>query len=1758
MDIRKRKIKGIFVLSVLVILCLCVASVISYFTPNNSASAISDSSSATYIGELLSNNYATREDKMLFNGVNLDILYKQLTGTATYEKVKELSVKTLNGDNFRTNNGGKDITVTINGLVWNATYLSTNRQGDPIVTLWLANSNQLPSAYRTSNWNDYSNNTNGAYPANMYGTSKIRAVTLNNGGKYATALNVLTTEEVEQNANNPFAIFTMDSIDGSLTSFIDAPSNVAWQETELSKTYNDFQYNFNNDRYSTVTPANLYSNIDYSKKTNYDIWKEDKVWLPSMTETGWSDNSIKGMWHTNANQRGNDNGSDVANANSWSRTGIDGYVLARTLASTGVGGSNQSVVSTYAVRPAFHLNLRKAEEASNAIAVPPETLESVYDTNAVDLTSESWYSDNIKKFVDVSYEYFKVGQDTSGTGTTVTQIKNAGVYKVKFSIKDPSLHLWKGGGSIKTLTYTVKQKTLGVNFNADANPPTAIPTGLCSSESNNLQDTILRIRYTDGKGYDAFVPPTGIAVYTAKVEINPTVSENYVLDRDYYVKYIAVPTFLETEWHTYNGTEQTYYLDYGNLADKDEIEITIPEEYKDKISYTDPQIKVKNAGKYKIELNIAKTDGSVRWASRDRETKTLEFEIKKSPIALEILGEDGGALESMAGEKTRIKVDSLDNLYGNDVLNIKIVAVDSRSDAIRMTVYENLQIQAGAFPIEVELNTDILSAGEWRIEYEEVGSGNNNGDYAIDLENKPVTLTVKGAESESDIRWTLRRDEKDIGTYTQKTGDKSVVYNKQIVYNASEVSLSVRVPRDYQIDESWEEKGYKNAKGTNAGTYITQVALKKGSEQLIYSIEWTIDKALLDLTNVKWKGDGEIEYTGSNVKMEVENLPEGLRVVGYGGSLDGIAVGKCGEISITAFELLGDYANNYELPAIGGKDVNYTYGGDGDFEWTKAWEIVKAKIKAGSEADWEKESYEDEEGNTYDIYKLKDGKAEGVVEYEYYETDNSGNILTGSTPKTLEEIEYSATERKYYKVLPKITDTSNYEFTSEENLYSPFFSIGGGATSVTVTLVSDKIEYNSKPREVKLNISAGAKLSDLTLEYYRGEVVSESNKLEGAPIDKGIYTVVIKANKEGLVLSGKTQYTFEIIAATLSKEWNKDAKPYVLNLKYGQIDGVEYEIRDSEGNVVRFEDLSAGNTYQIKAVIKEEKRGNYSFKDGTYETDWESFELREEDMGSLYDPNDPNNPNYPQEEGEDDIIPPDGNDPDDTDGDGKGVVDFEKIGQILKEWWQVIASGVSIVLIIIFTAKGIGYASKKKENKRVVESKYKTYYVAGLFGLSMTNWTIIASVLMGLAVLSFVFMLIEKRGYKKSQRNLEDAKDEFERNKEESKDRHRDEDLKMILMSMLGGNAGNMQGGQGQPQGFAYASQQGLGAEEVRRIVSDTMTAMLPNVQQYLPQQASTNDEAVKELGKSVDELKEIVKDMIGNAKQVGEKRINETYVEKLVKVDGNDEKIDKLMKANEELMRNQETLLKKIDELSANKSREKEVVEKVVEVPVEKVVEKIVEKEVPVEKIVEVPVEVEKIVEKEVVKEVPVEVEKIVEKEVVKEVKVEVPVEKIVEVPIEVEKVVEKIVEIPAEKPAPKAKTTAPRLTLDEAYAKLSAKQKKFFDTLKEYAMSKDKCKEKKSTYYILLGQSSVNPLVKLTIKKDCTVALFKMEDEYMKDIRRNAGSEGTKVKVKETELIVGDSQALATAKEMIDLREDQIERYNDYLKEQRSMKKR
>nr|MDE6275244.1 hypothetical protein [Clostridia bacterium] len=439
---------------------------------------------------------------------------------------------------------------------------------------------------------------------------------------------------------------------------------------------------------------------------------------------------------------------------------------------------------------------------------------------------------------------------------------------------------------------------------------------------------------------------------------------------------------------------------------------------------------------------------------------------------------------------------------------------------------------------------------------------------------------------------------------------------------------------------------------------------------------------------------------------------------------------------------------------------------------------------------------------------------------------------------------------------------------------------------------------------------------------------------------------------------------------------------------------------------------------------------------------------------------------------------------------------------------------VSILLIIIFTSKGAGYLSKAKQSKKLAESRYKSYYAATFLGMAFATWTVIACVLMALAVVSLIFMLLAKSKYNKSLIYADELREEYERKKREEEKadekeeaRKRDENMRMMFMGMFGGN-GNM--GQSAPQ-EAYAGGYGIGADEIRGIISETVTALLPGVQQALPQQASTNDELVNKLIEQNEMLMQKLAEQQPAErvieKEVAASTVNDDAIKELM--DRNDERLQSIMEKNDERI---ERLMDKIMELSANQNVQPQV--------------QVVEKEVPVEKIVEkvVEVPVEKIVEKEVKVEVPVE------KEVIKEVKVHVPA---------------------PEKPK---KEVAPRLTLDEAYKLLSKQQQKYFDGLRQYALSKPNSKEKKSTYAITIGQSTINPLLKLTIKKDMTVALFKMEDEYLKDIKRDASSDGTKVKVKETEVAIADAQACKVAKNMIDLREDQIERYQDLLKEQRA----
>ena len=374
MDIRKRKLKGYIALSVLIIVCMLLASAMSFFMPNNNAEAIKAenmSSQSTNLGEMLLDDYKNSGNGKAFNvAVFWDLISQISKGSvnATNQSgLSDLGKTEINSANFRSYNDGNDVVVTIGGKQWIATYLSQNGEKEPILTLWLAD-NETTMQWHTVGDANY--NKSGAYPCNMYGTSWMRASILNNGGVYATTYNAASLTPVTQSSKSEWAIYTMtkdQGVTGSLTEFIEVPDNMSWQHDQRSYTYVTSsayvgtyyaaEY-LNND---SLDVGGTGANGSYLKKTNYSAWGQDKLWLPSVTETGVS--GEEGIWKASGSTRG-------CSSYSWLRSSsIDTYHVALRINESSV--SRTQVIQTNGLRPAFHLNL--AEVVKSLALANPQT-----------------------------------------------------------------------------------------------------------------------------------------------------------------------------------------------------------------------------------------------------------------------------------------------------------------------------------------------------------------------------------------------------------------------------------------------------------------------------------------------------------------------------------------------------------------------------------------------------------------------------------------------------------------------------------------------------------------------------------------------------------------------------------------------------------------------------------------------------------------------------------------------------------------------------------------------------------------------------------------------------------------------------------------------------------------------------------------------------------------------------------------------------------------------------------------------------------------------------------------------------------------------------------------------------------------------------------------------------------------------------------------------------------------------------------------
>ncbi|MDE5616636.1 MAG: MBG domain-containing protein, partial [Clostridia bacterium] len=625
------------------------------------------------------------------------------------------------------------------------------------------------------------------------------------------------------------------------------------------------------------------------------------------------------------------------------------------------------------------------------------------------------------------------------------------------------------------------------------------------------------------------------------------------------------------------------------------------------------------AGKYTLVLSLVDKDNSL-WSGtgypQDGSTQDIEYEYEVKPYQIEATCVNGKDLEVTSGSKLeKITLDFSSDTLPLEDITVDIVAMYEDDPDIKMSIYSNLALSPGGQQtFTLTLDTDSLPLqGRWKVAIVP-NDTNYSGIFVDNGEEIDVVLTVKQAERAKNFIWRLKSGGIMVNqSVTASIDEKQKEYGQTVTYTGKEFSFDVSLPSGYRIDTSYTTadgfvNGWYTRKATNAGDYITKIKVKftdsDGVDQEdIYEMSWSIGKAKFDLSGIKWLNNGEIPYDseGSEATLDPKTLPKGL--VPHYDNNTGMGVGFSASATVS-FTLDPEYENNYFEPSEDDED-SYTGEFDG---WNKTWRIVKATIQSTS---WKKQSFTDTNGKLFDALVLRDPRADGgIVEYECYETDATGKIIN-ETPIKIEDIVWSESEAKFYIIKPILKDEVNYQLDNPDAV-SKIFKVGKELIKVQVSLAGNSMEYNTNPRHATVQV-AGATVptSALELTYYDGYT-----RLATAPSEVGKYRVEVSLKASYMdryEIDGDYEFEWEITKGKIAIDWNNNAKPPVLNLKYGQINGIEYEIVDSQDEPVAFGNLKAGENYKIRAKIKDTQLDNFVFADDSVVTEWKEFSVNAND-----------------------------------------------------------------------------------------------------------------------------------------------------------------------------------------------------------------------------------------------------------------------------------------------------------------------------------------------------------------------------------------------------------------------------------------------------------------------------------------------------------------------------------------------------------------
>ena len=592
------KRKFITVLAVLFCTLLCLSTALIIPKSDKTADAYVNDPSVT-VDNLMNGS------QNVFSAKSLRKLYSELADDDKVKNLKDLDTK-LNITTSGVNSvASKNVIVEFGGMKWTAVYLSkatteyasvggapaANTLGeaaneDIVLTLWLTNPTQT-AKFNSSN--DSSTFTTCTYASNMYGTSYMRTYVLNNGGYYWQDRENLTQTPHAQQSDNPYAHFTMTNPNNGNESVVDylvSPRYIKWQYMQSAKP-DHYSYELNNDSWGKGDKDNFFSKNNmkwyYADKFDgqptdyYSIWKDDLIWLPSVTEagsgTGTNGCGTNGMWNTTREQRLIQSTATCPWLRSADEQGYKNvFCVDGTTGDSSSGYFFMLVDSSRLVRPAIHLNLTEASKAAKGVSYDDvkasadidedtkeieygidtnHTFSHVYDGNAVDITLNN--RNNLQAITSSDYTTGSNYNSTNGKFTSgiFPEEHDKKAYEIKVKLK--SGYVWDDTDTYEDRTYTIEIALADFDvgwegFNAQLDDSLLLPNTEIGVQGNP-SDAPLEVRYYIVEPNSTNSPPTDTSEWTLRdASSDPKVAAAGT----YHVYYELKAKYHNTEKSSYN------------------------------------------------------------------------------------------------------------------------------------------------------------------------------------------------------------------------------------------------------------------------------------------------------------------------------------------------------------------------------------------------------------------------------------------------------------------------------------------------------------------------------------------------------------------------------------------------------------------------------------------------------------------------------------------------------------------------------------------------------------------------------------------------------------------------------------------------------------------------------------------------------------------------------------------------------------------------------------------------------------------------------------------------------------------------------------------------------------------------------------------------------------------------------------------------------------------------------------------------------